>query len=139
MKKYRGSALILTLVILPSLFLLMSCSSSSGGGDDPNVPSLSNLDCPSIVYRGETYVFSFDYSDPDGNIETGYYRETWSGGSTQDSYTTAELGITGTSGTVTLLISIDDDDDVGTYHIEIWVEDTDGHTSNRLEADIEVR
>lgn len=139
MKKYRDLILVLSLVILP--FLLMSCGSSGsgGGGGNDSAPSLSNFNHPSTVYRGQTYAYTIDYFDPDGDIEMGYYTETWSGGSITKSFTAEELGISDTSGTVTFVITISIYATVGNHHVEVWVEDADHHTSNRLEADIKVR
>jgi len=138
-KKCCELVLVLSVVILP--LLLLSCSSSgSGGGDDPGpgAPSLSNLSFPSETYRGETCLVSCDYSDPEGDIIMLYSTDTHPGGIGTKSYTADELGITGTSGRITVLDDTNLSASYGTHHIEIWVEDAGHHTSNRLTHDLEV-
>ena len=138
MKKYWSLVLVLSVAILP--ILLLSCSSSgSGGGGGEGAPSLSNFNHPSTVNRGQTYIYSADFSDPEGDIKTVYNTDSWNGGSVTNSVTAAEAGISGTSGTITVVYPISPYAATGTHHVTIWVEDAENHTSNRLEADIQVR
>ena len=120
---------------------LVACGSSgSGGGDDPEpgAPSLSNLSFPSETYRGEMLIVSLDYSDPEGDIIMLYSTDTHPGGTGTKSFTADELGISGTSGRVTVVDETNQFASYGTHHIEIWAEDAGNHTSNRITHDLEV-
>ena len=137
MKKYLNIALVFVLALG-----LLSCSSSSGGGDDsgPGAPSLSNLRFPSVTYRGEPCVVSLDFADPEGDITRLYSTETYGGGkSNTESFAADELGISGTSGTVTFVHITNTQAALGNHHFEIWVEDDGHHTSNRLIHDLDIR
>jgi hypothetical protein len=134
LKKYRHLFLAITLIF--STAGLISCSSSNSGGDGvasstSSVPILSRLNHPTTVSRGQTYVFSANYCDSEGDIEIIHCQDSCKSGRSSCHISSNGCRTSETSGTIDIVYSVPADAAPGTHHIKIWAEDRGHHTCSK--------
>lgn len=128
---------LVTLTIL--LVILTTGCGGSGGGTAGTAPSISNLSySPSTAYvndgGGQIDIFgTFDFVDPDGNLDSLTIIVQDSGGQNVQSETITISGVSGlTSGTIQGAIAITTSM-AGNFTVQIYVTDTIGFRSNTIE------
>lgn len=128
-------------VVLPIFFILLLTGCFGGGGSSSSgtAPSISNLSYfPTSAYvndgGGQTDIIgTFDFIDPDGNLNSVTIIVQDSGGQIVQSETITITGVSGlTSGTIQGEFTITTTT-AGNFTVQIYVTDTSGLRSNTIE------
>jgi hypothetical protein len=136
----RISVTILNMLIV---FLFVGCGGGGGGGGNNNVSSSNNPSVSNLEYSPKAILLNsgsgsvnidctFDFSDPNGDIDTVTITYFNSHGTQLATSTETIQGITGyKSGWISGSI-ITDTSEVDSYTFEIYLSDVSGNQSNKL-------
>lgn len=101
--------------------------------NNSNTPAITNLAGPGDVYQGETAEFSFDFTDPDGDVV-----ETLVCLDNKAEYYVVDTPTTLTAGTINVSLTLIQKFSVGDYFFKFALRDNAGNISNYLERNVTV-
>jgi hypothetical protein len=120
-----------------TLLLCLSLALAAGCATDTSTPEISDLTAtPSTMKVGQqaTVTGTFHFDDADGDLEQLNGEITMPDGTKQALRNTDVTGIGAmTTGTLSWAMIVVPPA-AGSYKLELWVTDADGHESNRLET-----
>jgi len=126
----------LILIAVVGIVTILGSGGGGGGGTTSNAPVLSNfMWSPSSVAAGLTLTIngSFDFSDPNGNLNGGSFNYTYHGSTYTFQFPPEFAGVTNATVVFELLAVLDSS--TGTEAIPVWLVDNTGLSSNIVQVD----